>query len=181
MKSATLLLLAGLLSASAQAADNAAPYAGQQTRAIKALSEDDIAALRNGEGLGMAKAAELNGYPGPAHVLALAPQLELTARQKQEVTGIFDRMSAGAKPLGAEVIEKEQALDRLFASGDVTPGGLAVTTAAIGELQARLRAVHLIAHLETRAVLNADQIARYQKLRGYGQGDDKPAHHHRHG
>ena len=37
----------------------ATPYAGQQTRTIKALSDDEIAALRNGEGMGMAKAAEL--------------------------------------------------------------------------------------------------------------------------
>lgn len=52
----------------------ATPYAGQQTRTIKALSDDEIAALRNGEGMGMAKAAELNGYPGPIHVLSLAAQ-----------------------------------------------------------------------------------------------------------
>jgi hypothetical protein len=39
------------------------PYAGQQARTIKALSDEDIAALRKGEGMGMAKAAELNGYP----------------------------------------------------------------------------------------------------------------------
>ena len=51
------------------------PYAGQQARAIKALSDDDIAALRKGEGMGVAKAAELNGYPGPAHVLVLAADL----------------------------------------------------------------------------------------------------------
>ena len=48
------------------------PYAGQQTRAIKALSPEDLAGLLNGEGRGMAKAAELNGYPGPVHVLELA-------------------------------------------------------------------------------------------------------------
>ena len=42
------------------------PYAGQQVRQVKALSDEDIAAHRKGEGMGMAKAAELN-YPGPAH------------------------------------------------------------------------------------------------------------------
>jgi len=68
------------------------PYAGQQTRAIKALSDDDIASLLKGEGMGMAKAAELNGYPGPTHVLALAPQLKLTEPQRQQVQAIFDRM-----------------------------------------------------------------------------------------
>jgi hypothetical protein len=66
------------------------PYAGQQARAIKALSDDDIAALRNGEGIGMAKAAELNGYPGPMHVLTLAKQLGLTDGQQRQVIAIFE-------------------------------------------------------------------------------------------
>src|SRR5215469_17344529 len=145
------------------------PYAGQEARSIKALSDDDIAALRKGEGMGMAKAAELNGYPGPVHVLALAAQLGLTEGQRHDVRTVFDRMSAAAKPLGGELIAQEQALDQLFAQGEITPDRLAATTAAIAELQGRLRLVHLSAHLETRALLNADQIARYEQLWGYGQ------------
>jgi hypothetical protein len=39
--------------------------------------------------MGMAKAAELNGYPGPAHVLSLATQLGLTPDQHQQVTAIL--------------------------------------------------------------------------------------------
>src|SRR5215469_16531382 len=77
------------------------PYAGQETRSIKSLSTEDVAALLKGEGMGMAKAAELNGYPGPVHVLALANELKLTESQRQQVQTIFDRMSAAAKPLGA--------------------------------------------------------------------------------
>jgi len=148
------------------------PYAGQQARSIKSLSDDDIAALRNGEGMGMAKAAELNGYPGPAHVLQLAVQLGLTEIQQRDVQASFDRMSAAAKSLGRELIAQEQALDQLFAKDEITPDRLAAATTAIAELQGRMRAVHLSAHLETRALLNADQIARYQQLRGYG---DLPA------
>jgi hypothetical protein len=157
-----------------------APYAGQQARAIKALSDDDLAALRNGEGMGMAKAAELNGYPGPKHVLDLAQQLKLTDAQRRDVQAIFDRMNATAKTLGGELIAQEQALDQLFAEGNMTPDRLAAATAAIAELQGRLRTVHLSAHLDTRALLNPDQIARYGHLRGYG---DSPAaaHHHHHG
>jgi len=156
------------------------PYAGQQARSIKSLSGDDIAAMRKGEGIGMAKAAELNGYPGPAHVLQLAAKLGLTEIQQRDVQAIFDRMSAAAKPLGGELIAQEQALDQLFAKGEITPDRLAAATAAIAELQGRLRAVHLSAHLETRALLNADQIARYQQLRGYG-ASPAPEHHHHHG
>src|SRR5215471_15270264 len=142
------------------------PYAGQEARTIKALSDDDIAALRKGEGMGMAKAAELNGYPGPVHVLALAAQLGLTEAQRRDVQAVFDRMSAAAKPLGGELIAQEQALDQLFAKGEITPDLLAAATAAIAELKGRLRLVHMSAHLQTRALLNADQIARYEKLRG---------------
>jgi hypothetical protein len=156
------------------------PYAGQQARSIKSLSDDEIAALRKGEGMGMAKAAELNGYPGPAHVLQLAVKLGLTEIQQRDVQAIFDRMSAAAKPLGGQLIAREQALDQLFAKSEITPDRLAAATAAIAELQGRLRAVHLSAHLETRALLNADQIARYQQLRGYN-ASPAPEHHHNHG
>jgi hypothetical protein len=172
-----LALAAGVMALPAQAADM--PYAGQQARAVKALSDDDITALRKGEGMGMAKAAELNGYPGPAHVLPLASQLGLTEAQQRDVQAIFERMSAAAKPLGGELVAQEQALDQLFAKGDITPDQLTTTTAAIAELQGRLRAVHLAAHLETRALLNADQIARYQQLRGYR--DPAAITHHHHG
>jgi hypothetical protein len=154
-----------------------APYAGQQTRSIKALSVEDITALLKGEGIGMAKAAELNGYPGPKHVLALAGELKLTADQQRQLQGIFDRMSAAAKPIGGELVERERMLDQLFAKGEVTPDRLAAATSAIGELQGRLRSVHLAAHLETRALLNSDQIAHYEQLRGYGN-PAAPMHRH---
>ena len=178
LRSLLMVGVALLIAVPVHAADM--PYAGQQSRPIKALSDDDIAALQNGEGMGMAKAAELNGYPGPKHVLDLARQLQLTDGQWRGVQAIFDRMSAAAKPLGGELIAQEQALDQLFAKGDITPDRLAAATAAIAELQGRLRAVHLSAHLETRALLNPDQVARYQQLRGNG-ASPAPEHHHHHG
>jgi hypothetical protein len=92
MKPWILLLIAAaaMLPAPVIAADiPATPYAGQDARTIKALSEEDFAGLRKGEGMGMAKAAELNGYPGPVHVLALARELRLTDSQQQRVTEIL--------------------------------------------------------------------------------------------
>ena len=180
MKLRTLsFVVAGALLAGPVLADDA-PYGGQQARSIKALSDEDIAALRKGEGMGMAKAAELNGYPGPLHVLQLAAQLGLTDAQRHDVQAIFDRVSAAAKRLGGELIAQEQALDQLFAKGDITPDRLAAATAAIAEVQGRLRLVHLAAHLETRALLDTNQIARYQQLRGYGE-PSAPVQHHHHG
>ena len=110
----------------------------------------------------------------------LAAQLGLTDPQRRDVQAIFDRMSATAKTLGSELIAQEQALDQLFAKGDITPDRLAATTTAIAELQGRLRAVHLSAHLETRALLNPAQITRYDQLRGYGD-TPAPVQHHHHG
>lgn len=171
-------LATATVTVSARAADPpASPYAGQQTRAIKALSDADVAGLRKGEGMAMAKSAELNGYPGPLHVLALASELRLTSDQTQKTTAIRERMSADAKALGAQIITREQELDRLFAQGEITPERLAAETAAIAELQGRLRAVHLAAHLEMRALLTPEQLAGYTQLRGYAD-PSAPAHHH---
>jgi len=128
--------------------------------------------------MGMAKAGELNGYPGPVHVLTFANQLRLTVSQRQQVQAIFDQMSAAAQLLGAKLLEREQVLDGSFVSGEITAERLVAETAAIGELQARLRSVHLAAHLETRALLNSDQIDRYQRLRGYADPRPPPSHHH---
>ncbi len=168
--------------ASISAADG---YTGQQTRAIKALASEEVQDLLAGRGMGLAKAGELNHYPGPAHVIELRDKLDLTPGQLSAVQASFERMSAAAKPLGAELIERERALDRAFADGTVTGDALAAATAAIGALQGRLRAVHLVAHLETRSVLTPVQIARYDALRGYTDVTPGPAeplpHHHQGG
>lgn len=178
---ALAMLLVGIAGPSF-AADNAkAPYSGQQNRAVKAYSDEEVVALLNGDGMGMAKSAELNGYPGPAHVLALADELKLGSQQRQQVQAIFDRMKAAAKLLGAELVERERRLDGLFASGAITPEGLSAATVEIAELQGRLRTVHLSAHVETRVLLNPSQNARYEQLRGYGDPQSPGEHHHHHG
>jgi len=173
-----LAFAASVLAVSGFADTPSNSYSGQQARSIKALSDEDIAGLLKGEGMGMAKAAELNGYPGPKHVLMQAEELKLTGAQRQQLQVIFDRMSAAARPLGAELIGRELLLDRLFASGEITPDRLAAETAAIGTLEGSLRSVHLAAHLQTRALLSADQIALYKRLRGY-ESPTAPMHQHR--
>jgi hypothetical protein len=105
-----------------------------QTRPIKALSEQEVADLRAGRGMGLAMPAELNGYPGPAHVLELADQLGLSADQKARIQSLFDSMKAEAVPLGARL--SALLLDHQFASRSVTPESLKAATAAIGVTQA---------------------------------------------
>src|SRR5437762_12878389 len=114
-RTALLALVACLLAGSPLADSSPSPYAGQQTRPIKALSEQDIAALINGEGMGMAKAAELNGYPGPKNVLTLADELKLTDAQRQKVQAIFNKMSAAARSIGIELVGRELLMVRLYA------------------------------------------------------------------
>ena len=151
------------------------PYGGMQTRSIKALSDQQIADLGAGRGMGLALAAELNGYPGPSHVLELADRLELSAEQKASVQQLFDAMKAEAVPLGTRLIEQEADLDKQFAARSMTPESLKVSTAAIAATQGVLRETHLKYHLSTAAILMPSQMLRYAELRGYGSGH---MHHH---
>jgi hypothetical protein len=164
-----VLLWIGFVGCSDLAHAQQSPYAGEQSRPIKAPSASEIEALTNGTGMGMAKAGELNGYPGPAHILGMGAMLHLTASQTVSITAIKDHMTQSAKVIGAKILNRERALDSQFATGAITPSLLAQETVEIGELQGQLRAIHLQAHLETKAYLNADQIAAYNKMRGYVQ------------
>jgi len=148
----------------------AQPYAGQEQRRIKALSEADIRGYLNGEGMGYAKVAELNHYPGPRHVLELAEQLGLTAEQKARTQAIFEEMRRRAVELGEKIVAGEAELDRLFADRVVDEARLQHALHQLAQLQAELRATHLRAHLAMREVLTEAQIATYDRLRGYGRG-----------
>ncbi len=165
------------------AAAAATPYAGQQARDVKALSADEQADLLAGRGMGLAKAAELNGYPGPLHVLELARELGLTPEQRARTEALFASMQRDASALGARLVDEERALDALFATRQVDASRLADATKRIGALQAELRRVHLDAHLEQTRILTAAQTARYVELRGYGtagSGGAHGGHRHRH-
>lgn len=144
-----------------------APYAGFQNREIKALSAQQIADLKAGKGMSLALPAELNGYPGPSHTLELANELKLTAEQKKRVQALFDAMSKEAKALGLEVIEAEKKLDDLFKNKTVNAKNLMEATLAAANAQAKLRESHLRYHLDTVQTLNGEQIATYNRLRGY--------------
>lgn len=162
-----------MVPAAAQAPPGRVPggYAGQQSREIKALSAQEQDDLLAGRGMGLARAGELNHHPGPAHVLQLRNQLALTPDQVAIVEDSFRRMEVAAKPLGAELVMRERALDGAFQEGGVTPSRLVAETEAIGLLQGRLRAVHLAAHLEMRSLLSPAQVAAYDRLRGYDGGE----------
>lgn len=171
----TLVLLAA--APFAHSAEPASPYVGEETREIKALAPAQIEGLLAGRGLGYAKAAELNGYPGPAHVLELASELELSEAQLSATRALHSRMEEEAKSLGARVVAAEAALDQGFRDGSVSEAGLESSLGEIARLQAQLRAVHLVAHLEQRRLLSPEQVERYVHLRGYHDADHARSGH----
>jgi hypothetical protein len=143
------------------------PYVDQQTTAVRGLSADEIAALRTGQGMGLARAAELNGYPGPRHVLDLADALALSAEQRATMAALFQAMEAEAIPAGERLLAAHAALELAFRERAVDTNGLAARTAEIGRLEGELRAIHLKYHLLATPVLTASQLAAYPRLRGY--------------
>lgn len=145
----------------------AGAYAGMQSRAIKALSEQQISDLRSGKGMSLALPAELNGYPGPAHTLELAQPIGLTPAQKAHTQALFEQMQADAKRLGEEVIAAEAELDALFKNKKANMASLEQATDAAAAAQGKLRAAHLRYHLRMMEVLSAGQVAAYNRLRGY--------------
>jgi Spy/CpxP family protein refolding chaperone len=172
---ATLLVLSAL---PACAQHQHSPYAGMQDRDIKALSVQQIEDLREGRGMGASLPAELNGVPGPIHVLQLKEQLGVTPEQMASLEQITASMKVSAQQLGKQVIEAERELDVAFRSRVADEQRIRDISARIGALSAELRTVHLLAHLKTKQVLTDQQVAAYNDARGYSAPAD--AHRDRH-
>jgi len=173
-KSYPALVLAFFLAAALFAAESPAAgrHAGGEAGAIAGLSAADVAELLAGGGWGLARPAELNGYPGPRHVLDLAGELGLDDKQRAAVAAVFARMNGEARRVGAAYIEAERALDHAFQSGAVDGDVLAKRLGEAGRLRDRLRQIHLAAHLETAPILTPEQRHLYQRLRGHPAGRD---------
>lgn len=171
MRSALFLFAAIVLAVPlrAQHVHQSSPYAGQERREIKALSTEEITQLREGEGMGLALAAELNHYPGPRHALELAGALELSAVQVQNVQQIRNVMSHEAQRLGALIIQRERELDNAFRATKINETLLQTLVDDIARLRGALRVTHLRAHLQVSALLTAEQVRRYDELRGYAR------------
>jgi Spy/CpxP family protein refolding chaperone len=150
---------------------NPSPYVGFETRDVKTLSTERQEGLKRGAGLGYALAAELNGYPGPMHVLELADQLGLDADQKSRTQRAYEKMRKEAITAGEALIAAEAHLDRLFALKQVSYDRIDAQTAVAAGQEARLRAIHLKAHLEMAEILTPEQAESYNRLRGFVRAD----------
>ena len=172
----TLLILALLLPAFAAHASESASshhskYAGQEGRAIKSLSAEDIAELKRGGGWGLAKAAELNGVPGPIHLLEMKEDIGLDDSQRSAIGAIYRRMKSKAILHGERLIDLERRLESGFRDRTITDALLRASLSAIAETKKELRYVHLAAHIETLKVLSEKQVRAYNELRGYSRPD----------
>ncbi|MFZ9408481.1 MAG: Spy/CpxP family protein refolding chaperone, partial [Burkholderiaceae bacterium] len=152
---------------------------GMQNRAIKSLSDNDIKELRRGGGWGLALAAELNGMPGPAHLLELKDQIPLTPEQVAKTQALFDDMRKAAISTGERLIAAETAVEAAFARGAVDEVVLRRLLTEAESARAELRFIHLSQHYKTVQYLKPEQIKRYNVLRGYAEDPCKsvPAGH----
>jgi hypothetical protein len=166
-----LLILVYSLSLAAENPTYNSNYLGQDKRQIKSLSKDDIEQLENGKGWGLAKAAELNGMPGPSHVLQMKAKISLSSKQQIQIQSLFDDMQAKAIPLGKKLIKLEKALNDAFANQEITTASLKQMLNAISKVHTELRYIHLVTHLKTPRILSSQQIEKYNRLRGYNSGD----------
>src|SRR3569833_1732328 len=103
-----------------------------QTRAIKALSEQQVGDLKAGRGMGLALAAELNGYPGPSHAIELSARLGLSPGQVSKLQELFAAMKAETKPNRTTQKTQEQTKKEDFANRTITPASLEATSQEIG-------------------------------------------------
>lgn len=172
-----LCALLGVLSV-AHATDS--PYAGQEKRAIKALSEQEIDDYVSGRGMGTSKAAELNHYPGPRHVLDHKFQLGLTQDQVTQAQRLYEDMADDAARLGKQIVQKEADLEALYSAGKANRHNTRELVHELAMLQAEFRLVHLNAHLSMKQLLSPQQVAAYDQLRGYGSAPHRHGRHPHH-
>jgi Spy/CpxP family protein refolding chaperone len=154
-------------------------HADQPVNKFKSLSPDEIQGLLNGDGMGMARAAELNHYPGPRHVLDLASELQLSETQRNKAQEIYNRMHDQAVRLGRAIIDKEEEIHDAFKKDEADSNNLRTLAMEIARLRGELRLVHLLAHLEMKRFLTREQIEKYDELQGYRtRGLTDQYHHH---
>ena len=155
-----------------------ADCAGQEEREIKSLSTEEIESYLSGDGMGLAKAAELNHYPGPRHVLDWAEKLRLAEKQLARTKEIYQAMHQEAVALGKLIVEKERMLNGLFVDRKIDKTQLDSLVSEIAKFQGNLRATHLTAHLQMKEVLSPEQIAAYDAIRGYVSTREQELHRH---
>lgn len=133
----------------------------------QAVIPPDKESLLKGLGMGLASYAEENNYPGPKHVLDLKEQLALSRDQIKKAETLANLVNVSAAAKGEEIVQAEEELNKMFEEGKINEKSLRPKLEQIGKLRADLRFIHLQAHLRMKQILSADQIKRYNELRGH--------------
>ena len=154
-------------SALAQHTHTMSPYAHTQSNEVSTLTPEEVRELRNGEGMGLARPAELNQFPGPKHLLELVSDLDLSQAQIDRIKAIRKKMKMRAIAKGEAILEMERHLANLFASGHPSVAEMDRVTGHLGMMRGQLQAIHLLAHIESARELTSEQIEGYDRLRGY--------------
>ena len=145
-------------------------YIGQENEIIKSLSSEDIESLETGTGDAfgsMTKLAELNGHPGPRHILDLGKELGLTTVEKEYIIIIYNDMKREALISGQEILQIEKTANKLFANKSISDSELQRLIIKSAENYGKLRYIHLTTHLKIMDILSQEQIILYNTLRDY--------------
>lgn len=156
-----ILLIAALAAGCATSPGNESPGTTSRT-----LAPAEVDGLLSGRGMGMAAPAEINGYPGPVHVLELKEELGLTPDQRFATSRLVGMVQGQARALGQRIIDAEKRLDADMAANSLGADRIRARLEAIAALRAQLRFTHIHAHMEQREILTPEQLARYYELRG---------------
>lgn len=168
--------IVGILAVAQEPTDTPLGYESLLYTEIRGISKEDIEGYRVGAGLGFALPAELNGYPGPRHILDFNDELKLTSDQLEEIQGLYDEMLPQAIDLGEQILQAEAELELAFREETITSEYLAIQLELIEGLRTDLRYVHLSTHLSTITILTPHQIQQYNVLRGYSDEDHSMDH-----
>ena len=101
IRMALFAVLAIVATTATSSAQTASPYAGQERRAIKALSEEEIRDLLEARGMGLAKAAELNSYRDRSTCCNLPTSLDCRTRSAREPMRCMRTCDNGLYPSAA--------------------------------------------------------------------------------
>lgn len=156
-----VLLVSVLLASCASSPESLNPATVSRT-----ISQAEVDALLLGQGMGMAAAAEINGYPGPRHALDLKEELNLTPDQRFAISRLMGATLGQTRALGQRIVDAERRLDTDMATGQLSSDQVKARLENIASLRAQLRFTHIDAHLKTKKILTQDQVARYYELRG---------------
>jgi Spy/CpxP family protein refolding chaperone len=143
-----------------------APGTGENPhRRLATAQEEFDRVIAAGRGGGLAFAADQNGYPGPLHVLELKVHLRLTAEQEQRMDELVTSMFEASRPRSAALLDAEARLRAVFAKGAADEGSVRAAVIEVERARAELRLVHLLTHLQSRALLSAERRRVYHEAR----------------